>query len=314
VLEGHVRLPDGTTLHGQWMRGKRIGVGSSGEVYCVVLGVPLAADAAADAAEAPLLEVAAKLVVPRDEEAAERLEAEMALMRRLRHPHIVEYIGAATAFNEQYILLELCRGGSVRQLLDGTFRSGLPHETLHRYGVQLLAALHYLHEQMIIHRDLKGDNVLLDTTRSIVKLADFGSSNELLHETVSQDVHCIRGSPYWMSPEHIQGARCGRKADVWSYACVLLEMLTGSMPWLDTAGVQPAVGQFAIFRLLSLIVEAKTPPPMPSPEHMPEGLHALLLACFERDLSRRPTTADLLEYDWVHAHSESGALEEFQGG
>ena len=102
-----------------------------------------------------------------------------------------------------------------------------------------------------------------------------------------------------MSPEHIQGARCGRKADVWSYGCVLLEMATGRMPWLDAAGSQPAVGQFAIFRLLSLIVEANHPPPMPAPDEMPDGLHALLLACFERDLARRPTTAELLEFVWV---------------
>ena len=258
-------------------------MGSSGEVYRV-------------SDEGNGLEFAAKLVVPRDREAAERLAAEMTLMRRLRHPNIVEYIGAATcSAGEQYILLELCEGGSVRQLLDREHRAGLPHATLHSYGVQLL----YLHEQMIIHRDLKGDNVLLDAARTAVKLGDFGSSNELLHETCSQDVHTIRGSPYWMSPEHIQGARCGRKADVWSYACVLLEMLTGGMPWLTGGAMQPAAGQFAVFRLMTLIVEAKHPPPMPASEEIPDGLHELMLACFERDLARRPTTAELLEYGWV---------------
>lgn len=102
-----------------------------------------------------------------------------------------------------------------------------------------------------------------------------------------------------MSPEHIQGARCGRKADVWSYACVLLEMLTGGMPWLTGGAMQPAAGQFAVFRLMTLIVEAKHPPPMPAPEEIPDGLHELMLACFERDLARRPTTVELLEYGWV---------------
>lgn len=101
-------------------------------------------------------------------------------------------------------------------------------------------------------------------------------------------MHTIRGSPYWMSPEHIQGARCGRKADVWSYACVLLEMLTGGMPWLTGGAMQPAAGQFAVFRLMTLIVEAKHPPPMPAPEEIPDGLHELMLACFCR-ARPRPT-------------------------
>lgn len=248
-----------------------------------------------------------KRTAPRLAQAAERLEAEMALMRRLRHPNIVEYIGQALSGTEQYILLQLCQGGSVRQLLDREHPSGLPPATLHAYGLQLLRAVHYLHEQMIIHRDLKGDNVLLDATRSTVKLADFGSSNEISGETLSHDVQTIRGSPYWMSPEHIQGARCGRKADVWSYGCVLLEMLTGGMPWLT--GQKAAVGQFAVFQLLSRIVESEGPPPMPPPEDMPEGLHELLLACFERDLERRPTTADLLGFEWICAAALSTDID-----
>ena len=67
---------------------------------------------------------------------------------------------------------------------------------------------------------------------------------------MTQDVGDIRGSPYWMSPEHIQGARCGRKADIWSFGCVLLEMATGVPPWADRTAPSKSGGQFAVFQLL----------------------------------------------------------------
>ena len=68
-------------------------------------------------------------------------------MRKLRHPHIGEYIGAALCHSERYILLELCQGGSVRQLLDREHSDGLPHATLHLYGTQLLSGVTFLHER-----------------------------------------------------------------------------------------------------------------------------------------------------------------------
>ena len=107
-----------------------------------------------------------------------------------------------------------------------------------------------------------------------------------------------------MSPEHIQGARCGRKADVWSYACVLLEMLTGVPPWTYNESAPTASGQFAVFVLMSKIVESTGPPPMPPPESMPPELHEMLCDCFARDLERRPTTNELLLSPWILAEEE----------
>ena len=121
---------------------------------------------------------------------------------------------------------------------------------------------------------------------------------------MSHDVAAIRGSPYWMSPEHILGTRCGRKADVWSYACCLLEMVTGVPPWTYGGhdGAQPpppAAGQFAVFQLLSRIVDSPGPPPLPPADTMPPHLHELLIDCFDRDLDRRPTSSALLQYAWL---------------
>ena len=288
TLDGTLQLSGGRIVERQWTRGRRIGVGSSGEVYHV-------------SDETSGLEFAAKLVVPRDAEAASRLEQEIELMRHMRHTNIVAYLGGAHARGERYILLEYCSGGSVRQLLERRHPTGLPDAKLASYGVQTLNGLHFLHEHMVIHRDLKGENLLLATPDEVlVKIADFGSSHELVAgATLSHDVDAIRGSPYWMSPEHILGARCGRKADVWSYACVLLEMLTGVPPWTYGAGHAPAAGQFAVFQLMSKIVESPTPPPMPSPEDMPPHVHELLSACFSRDLEQRPTTSVLLQHAYV---------------
>jgi len=277
---------DDAVVRGRWVRGKRIGVGSSGEVYLV-------------RDETHRLDFAAKLVVPRDAEAAARLEDEIALMSHMRHAHLLEYLGAAKCGTDRYMLLELCQGGSVRDLIDAHYPSGLPAALLLDYSRQLLSGLHYLHEAMIIHRDLKGDNLLLDAAHTTLKLADFGSYHELEADaTLSHDVSTIRGSPYWMSPEHVQGARCGRKADVWSFGCVLLEMQTGSPPWQPAAGQPTPAGHFAVFQLLSRIVESTGPPPMPPAETMPHGLHEVLLACFERDLERRPTTDALYSFPW----------------
>ena len=243
TLTGSLHLSGGRLVDGAWTRGKRIGVGSSGEVYFV-------------RDEARSMDFAAKLVVPRDAEAAARLDKEIELMRHMRHRNIVQYIGSAMSGDERYILLELCQGGSVRQLLEREHRQGLPPAILERYGVQTLNGLNFLHEHLVIHRDLKGENLLLaDAERTTVKIADFGSSHELQagatlsHDVATQrltpmpsrpqhhpmptmptdalrirccppchvapalapQVAAIRGSPYWMSPEHILGSRCGRK-------------------------------------------------------------------------------------------------------
>ena len=276
----------------------------------------------------PTAELAAKLVIPRDPEAVAALREEIGLMKRLRHPHVVRYHGCGVRGDEQYILMELCDGGSLGQLIRTSHRKGLPTCALHAFGSQLLSGLHFLHESMIIHRDLKGDNVLLQrlpaseaasgeagpgggdglemtlsgdpSARLVAKIGDFGSAHELVGDaTLDGDVQGMRGSPFWMSPEHINGASCGRKADIWSYGAVLLEMLTGRPPWSAGLDANSGGGHFTLFQILSRITESTGPPPMPPSSEMPRGLHALLLSCFDRDTSTRPSTTELLRHTWV---------------
>ena len=117
------------------------------------------------------------------------------------------------------------------------------------------------------------------------------------------------GSPYWMAPEHILGAACGRKADVWSLGGVVLEMAQGHPPWFSeeersiavARDTEPAAGRgrhhFGVFQLLNRIVASTSPPPMPG--SLPPPLTAFLLACFERDAAVRASTDQLLAHEWI---------------
>mmetsp|Transcript_54672 Transcript_54672/g.119274 ORF Transcript_54672/g.119274 Transcript_54672/m.119274 type:complete len:590 (+) Transcript_54672:285-2054(+) len=287
-LEGTIIDQNGDEVRATWRRGKRVGTGSTGEVFLVD--------------DERIGRFAAKLVMTRDEESVAQLKEEIAIMQKLRHANIVQYLGSATHQSDQYILMEYLGGGSVHALIQGQHPNGLPMPMLHSYGKQMLAGLHFLHGEMVIHRDLKGDNLLRSSDGAIVKLADFGSSQRLQTDlTLTSEVRSLRGSPYWMSPEHIQGLRCGRKADIWSFGCVLLEMLTGSPPWHDPAAPH---GHVSVFQVLNRIVAATTPPPMPA--EMPHALRSLMLACFNRDIEQRPTTTELSDFDWIRGGDSNG--------
>jgi serine/threonine protein kinase len=99
-----------------------------------------------------------------------------------------------------------------------------------------LQGLLYLHSQGVIHRDIKGDNILT-TKDGEIKLADFGvsvileqSANNLGHESKS---FSFAGTPFWMAPEVIQGGKVTAASDIWSLGCTILELLTGKPPYFD---------------------------------------------------------------------------------
>ena len=88
-----------------------------------------------------------------------------------------------------------------------------------------------LYSHRIVHRDIKGGNILVDNN-GICKLADFGASKrlDLLKNTAEQS---LKGTPYWMAPEVIRQAGYGRQADIWSVGCTVIEMATGRPPWSE---------------------------------------------------------------------------------
>jgi serine/threonine protein kinase len=142
------------------------------------------------------------------------------------------------------------------------------------YTRQIVDGVVYLHEKGILHRDIKGANVLV-TDQGVAKLADFGCSKRLpqiITTSLEESLRSIRGSIPWMAPEVVQQTGHSLKADIWSIGATVIEMATGKHPW-------PAMtnGLAAMY----MIATAKSSPPIP--DHLSLEAQAFLARCFCRD-------------------------------
>ena len=214
------------------------------------------------------------------------LEAEVRLLKQLDHPNIVRYIGTEKTSKVLNIFLEYVPGGSIASLLAnfGPFKESV----VKLYTKQILVGLEYLHKNSIMHRDIKGANILVDNT-GLVKLADFGASKKIEElVTVGSGANSVKGTPYWMAPEVITQSGHGRQADIWSVACTVIEMATGKPPW-SHCGSQVS----AMFH----IAKSKGPPLIPS--ELSEDCRDFLYLCFNRNWRERPSATTLLNHPFL---------------
>lgn len=162
--------------------------------------------------------------------------SEIDLLKNLNHPNIVKYKGFARDKENLFIVLEYCENGSLQSILKkfGKF----PESLVAVYISQVLEGLIYLHEQGVIHRDIKGANILTNKDGS-VKLADFGVSSRATGPTTGEgNDNEVVGSPYWMAPEVIEQSGASTASDIWSVGCVVVELLEGKPPYGDLAPMQ----------------------------------------------------------------------------
>jgi serine/threonine protein kinase len=154
------------------------------------------------------------------------------------------------------------------------------------YVQQLLAGLQYLHENGVLHRDIKGANVLMD--HGIVKLSDFGLSKII--DSESKKSFSTKGTPAWMAPEIITQQHYSCASDIWALGCTILEMVTGKIPWSEVGKKDP-------IHLMVHIATTNTVPQIPFARISP-ALGDLLTKCLERDPTKRPSAAQLLNHEF----------------
>ncbi|KAL0367570.1 UNVERIFIED_CONTAM: Mitogen-activated protein kinase kinase kinase NPK1 [Sesamum radiatum] len=144
--------------------------------------------------------ISANSASKKTQEYIRELEKEVNLLKNLSHPNIVRYLGTAREDDSLNILLEFVPGGSISSLL-GKFGS-FPESVIRMYTKQLLIGLEYLHKNKIMHRDIKGANILVDN-KACIKLADFGASKKVEALATVTGAKSMKGTPYWMAPEVI---------------------------------------------------------------------------------------------------------------
>nr|XP_045223170.1 myosin-IIIb isoform X7 [Macaca fascicularis] len=228
----------------------------------------------------------------------EEIEAEYNILQFLpNHPNVVKFYGMFYKADhcvggQLWLVLELCNGGSVTELVKGLLRCGqqLDEAMISYILYGALLGLQHLHSNRIIHRDVKGNNILL-TTEGGVKLVDFGVSAQLTSTRLRRNTSV--GTPFWMAPEVIAceqqydssyDARC----DVWSLGITAIELGDGDPPLFD---MHPVKTLFKIPR--------NPPPTLLHPEKWCEEFNHFISQCLIKDFERRPSVTHLLDHPFI---------------
>ncbi|KAM4718854.1 TRAF2 and NCK interacting kinase b isoform 10-T10 [Anableps anableps] len=229
-----------------------------------------------------------------DEE--EEIKAEINMLKKYsHHRNIATYYGAFIKKNppgmddQLWLVMEFCGAGSVTDLIKNTKGNSLKEEWIAYICREILRGLTHLHQHKVIHRDIKGQNVLL-TENAEVKLVDFGVSAQL-DRTVGRRNTFI-GTPYWMAPEVIAcdenpDATYDFKSDLWSLGITAIEMAEGAPPLCD------------MHPMRALFLIPRNPAPRLKSKKWSKKFQSFIESCLVKSHSQRPSTEQLLKHPYI---------------
>ncbi|ETK93919.1 NEK/NEK1 protein kinase [Phytophthora nicotianae CJ01A1] len=167
------------------------------------------------------------------------VDVELDLMKKLRHPNLIRLLASVVGpppLRQQFIVMEYCSGGDLQTYIktNGRQKSCLDEDAIWYWFVQLALGLHHMHQQRVLHRDLKTANIFLSHAGYLV-LGDFGIARTLRNDDMATT---MIGTPLYMAPEVLDGKEYSFSSDVWALGCVLYELCTGKPPFTANNAAQ----------------------------------------------------------------------------
>ncbi|CAA6654889.1 unnamed protein product [Spirodela intermedia] len=207
------------------------------------------------------------------------LRQEIEILRKLKHENIIEMLDAFETPQEFCVVTEFAQGELFEILEDDKC---LPEEQVQAIAKQLVRALHYLHSNRIIHRDMKPQNILIGPG-SVVKLCDFGFARAMSANTVV--LRSIKGTPLYMAPELVREQPYNHTVDLWSLGVILYELFVGQPPFYTNS----------VYALVRHIIKD----PVKYPENMSSSFQSFLKGLLNKIPQSRLTWPALLEHPFV---------------
>jgi len=223
---------------------------------------------------------------------------EVTLLSGVHHPNIVQHVESFfhTEGRDEYlcILMEYCANGDLYNRIQTMKKTGkqLPEKQIIEWFFQILLAIQYIHRKRILHRDLKTQNIFLDSN-NVIKLGDFGVARTL--DGTREMAKTMIGTPFYMSPEIFEGKQYNYKSDLWALGCILFEMVT----------LRQAFDAKELSALMLKVIKGNAPS---IPSTFSPQLAEIVRSLLNKVPAKRPNCSTLFKTPYMKKHAETNPV------